>query len=128
MNKFFKLSAAVLFVGTSLAISGADLTFRDAEIVIAKKATFAAETGARDLQYHLRKMTGAKFPVGVKPGPGVNFYLGFGDAKGFESDEFVIDARGNRIDIYGYDTAKPVDLFNYYAHKIKDSSNEQRRA
>ena len=54
MNKFFRLSAAVLFLGSSLALVGADLTFRDAEIVIAKKATFAAETGARDLQYHLR--------------------------------------------------------------------------
>lgn len=32
MNKFFKLSAAVLFVGTSLALPGADLTFRDAKI------------------------------------------------------------------------------------------------
>ena len=32
MNKFYRLSAAVLFLGSSLALPGADLTFRDAKI------------------------------------------------------------------------------------------------
>jgi hypothetical protein len=110
---------SILLAGSCAVLAAAEITLAEngksnAAIVIPAKAKPIVRFAARELAEHLEMMTGAKFPVGVKPGPGVNFYLGFGDAKGFESDEFVIDARGNRIDIYGYDTSKPVKLFNYY--------------
>ena len=109
----------ILLTGFCAVLAAAEITLAEngkanAAIVIPAKAKPIVKLAAKELSEHLKMITGAKFPVGVKPGPGVNFYLGFGDAKGFESDEFVIDARGNRIDIYGYDTAKPLDLFNYY--------------
>ena len=104
---------------TSLAVSAADITLAEngtakAVIVIPEKARPIVQFAARELSDHLKAMTGAEFPVGVKPGPDVNFYLGFGNADSFATDEYVISARGTRIDIYGKDTEKPVDLFDYY--------------
>ena len=113
MNKFFRLSAAVLFLGSSLALRGGDLTFRDAEIVIAKKATFAAETGARDLQYHLQKMTGGKFPILRTPSGKSETVIYVGDQpaaakagfslKGIRKDGFIRGTAGKNVYILGDD-------------------------
>ncbi|MBR2374297.1 MAG: hypothetical protein IKA87_08735, partial [Lentisphaeria bacterium] len=54
------LLAALIFSGVFTA---AALEFSDAEIVLVPKASIVAESAAADLQYHLQKMTGGKFPI-----------------------------------------------------------------
>ncbi len=110
------LCLAVLAV---LTVSAADITLAEngkakATIVIPEKAKPIVKLAAKELAEHLKLMTGAEFPVVSKAGPDVNFYLGFGKADDFIPDEYVIRAKGSRIDIYGKDTAKRVDLFNYF--------------
>ena len=104
---------------SALTVSAADITLAEngqakAVIVIPAKAKPVVKLAAKELAEHLKLMTGAEFPVVSKAGSGVNFYLGFGKADDFLPDEFVIKAQGSRIDIYGKDTAKRVDLFNYF--------------
>ena len=109
----------LLAVLTGLAMSAAEITLAEnarakASIVVPANARPIVKFAAKELAEHLKAMTGAAFPVGEKPGTGVNIYLGFGDAANFAADEFVIKARGKRIDIYGKDTDAKVYLFNYF--------------
>lgn len=111
---FFFLAALAGSLLSAAEITLAENGTTTTVIVIPEKAKPIVTFAARELSEHLARMTGAKFPIGVKPGPDVNFYLGFGKAGDFQSDEFVINAQGKRIDIYGKDSSARVDLFNYY--------------
>ncbi|MBO4649028.1 MAG: hypothetical protein J5806_12830, partial [Lentisphaeria bacterium] len=109
----------LLAVLSGLAVSSAEITLAEngrarAAIVVPANAKPIVKFAAKELAEHLKAMTGAAFPVGEKPGPGVNICLGFGDTAKFAPDEFVIRARGKRIDIYGKDTDAKVYLFNYF--------------
>ena len=108
-----------LLIGIVSAVSAAEITLAEngqakAGIVIPEKAKPIVRFAAQELAEHLKKMTGADFRIGSKPSAGVNFYLGFGQADKFNPDEYVIDAKGKRIDIYGKDTPKRVFMFDYF--------------
>lgn len=53
----------VILAASCGILAGAGITFSDAEIVLAPKPTSVAWTAAAELQYHLQKMTGGKFPI-----------------------------------------------------------------
>ena len=114
-----KKLAAALFIVICAILSAAEITLAEngqakAGIIIPEKAKPIVRFAARELADHLKLMTGADFNVSSRPVSGVNFYLGFGDAVKFDPDEYVIEAKEKRIDIYGKDTSKRVDLFNYF--------------
>ena len=113
-----KLVTALLFGAVSV-LTAAEITLAEngqakAGIVIPANAKPIVRFAAKELAEHLKKMTGAEFKISRKPAAGVNFYLGFGKADDFVQDEFVIEAKGSRIDIYGKDTPKRVMMFNYF--------------
>ena len=114
-----KKMVLVLAALTGMTVSAAEITLAEngrarAVIVVPANARPIVKFAAKELAEHLNAMTGAAFQVGEKNGPEVNICLGFGDAAKFAQDEFVIKARGNRIDIYGKDTDAKVYLFNYF--------------
>lgn len=85
-----------------------------AGIVIPSDARPVVRFAANELKSHLDMMTGASFEISQKASLPVNFYLGFGNAEHLERDCFVISAKEDRIDIFGKDTERPVDLFDLY--------------
>ena len=115
MKKIFLfLALFAVFIISAAEITLAENGKAAAGIVIPENAKPIVKLAASELAEHLQKMTGARFKIGVKPVKKVNFYLGSGDAAGFADDEYVINAKGNRIDIYGKDTAGRVNFFNYF--------------
>lgn len=117
MKKQIGLLFLALFSGVIL---GEEITIAEngkakAGIVIPAKAPGVVKLAAGELKNYLDKMTGATFVVGEKPSDGVNIYLGFGDAKDFKPDTYVIQAEGKRIDIYGKDDPAPrAELFDLF--------------
>ena len=108
-----------LLIGISACAFAAEITLAEdgmanASIVIPEKAKPIVRFAASELAEHLHRMTGGEFPIATEPGPRVNIFLGFGNAEDFKPDEYVIDAHGCRIDIFGKDTDKKVKLFNYF--------------
>lgn len=85
-----------------------------AGIVVPANAKPIIRFAARELKTHLDKMTGASFEITDSPHLPVNIYLGAAAAEDFEQDEFVISAKGDRIDIYGKDTDKEVYYFDFF--------------
>ena len=114
-----KLLTFILTLGAAFGLSAADITLAEngeakAVIVIPENAKPVVQFAAKELADHLKIMTGAEFPVAADPGASVGIYLGFGDASGFAPDEYVIRAKGRRIDIYGKDTEGRFDIFNLF--------------
>ncbi|MBQ6470371.1 MAG: DUF4838 domain-containing protein [Victivallales bacterium] len=114
-----KRTLFLLLAFLSLLLPAAEITLAEnglakATIVIPEQPKPIVKYAAAELAEHLQKMTGATFPIGFKPGNDVNIYLGFGNADGFQADEYVLNAQGSRIDIYGKDTSAKVNLFNYF--------------
>ncbi|MBR4664287.1 MAG: DUF4838 domain-containing protein [Lentisphaeria bacterium] len=114
-----KKTVITLLAGLAAVMSAGEITLAEngqakAGIVIPEKAKPIVRLAAKELADHLKKMTGAEFEIGSRPNAEVNFYLGFGKADQFVQSEHVIAAQGNRIDIYGKDTASKVKLFNYF--------------
>ncbi len=106
------LWASVAFCGEITLVENGQA---NASIVISSNAGGVVKLAARELSNTIREMTGAELPVGEKPSEKVNIYLGFGDASTFKPDQFVIQARGDRIDIYGRDDNAPrADSFNLF--------------
>ncbi|MBR4662517.1 MAG: hypothetical protein IKO93_01460, partial [Lentisphaeria bacterium] len=87
-----------------------------AGILIPADAKPVTRFAARELADYLGKMTGAKFTVGTESTYKVNFRIGFGDAADFQPNEYVIRTSGNNIDIYGRDSDKPFNWFEFYHH------------
>ena len=85
-----------------------------AGIVIPQDAKPVVSFAAAQLKEHLDKMTGASFQISEKALMPVNFFLGCGEAADFVQDEFVIRVNGERIDIFGKDSSKKLDFFNFY--------------
>ncbi len=114
-----KRLAMVFLIGILSVLSAAEITLAEngqakAGIVIPANARPIVRFAAGELAEHLKKMTGAEFKISRRPESEVNFYLGFGDAANFAPDEYVIRAKGKRIDIYGKDTDHRVHWFNYF--------------
>ncbi len=85
-----------------------------AGIVIPENAKPVVKFAAEELKNFLEKMTGGSFPVGTNAANTVNFYLGFGNADHFQTDEYAISIKDDRIDIYGRDTSDKLNLFNLF--------------
>ena len=104
------LLAALIFSGVFTA---AALEFSDAEIVLVPKASIVAESAAADLQYHLQKMTGGKFPIVRKRSNNyaAAIYLGKAARQAgmpvdkLKKDGFFRVVKGKNIYIAGYNTA-----------------------
>jgi len=113
MKTFLRNSATGLICCLGLLVSGADLIFDDAEIIVPPKASFAAEMGAKDLQYHLKKMTGGKYPILGKPSGKADTLIYIGDQpaaakagftlKGIKKDGFIRGTAGKNLYILGDD-------------------------
>ena len=81
-----------------------------AQIVVADKATQAAQFAASELQLHLKKITGADFEISLesKAGPGFKIFVGESSAtKTKASDlvdqQYVVDIRKDAIELIGRD-------------------------
>ena len=113
MKTFLRNSAAGLICCLGIIVSGADLTFDDAEIIVPPKASFAAEMGAKDLQYHLKKMTGGKYPILGKPSGKSETVIYLGDQpaaaksgftlEGIKKEGFIRGTAGKNLYILGDD-------------------------
>lgn len=115
------LTAAVLGAAEiPLVVAGKPVS----EIVLAPDATASVRTAARELQRHLRAMSGAELPIvhAVSPGVKAQVYLGESDAtrklgfslEGLKRDGFKIVAAGNHVIVAGpqfYHFAKSFSLF-----------------
>lgn len=115
MKQFLTIICTIV----AFSLCAAEITIAEkgkanAGIVIPENAKPVVKFAADELKNSLEKMTGAPFSVGTKSNMPVNFYLGFGDAKDFRPDEYVISAKNGRIDIYGKDTSANVNFFNLF--------------
>ena len=122
----FRISIAVVAAGLCGWVSAADgCQFRQegevrlaeggralARIVIAEKATRPAQFGALDLQWHLKKMTGADFPIvtdaeatspltSICVGPSKLTKAQRGD---FQPQQCVVSVEPGKIELVGYDS------------------------
>jgi hypothetical protein len=100
-------SAAFGAAEVPLVVEGKPVT----EIVLAQDATPSVRTAARELQRHLRAMSGAELPIVHAASPGVKnqVYLGESDAtrklgfslEGLKHDGFKIVAAENHVIVAG---------------------------
>lgn len=116
-RKLFLLlgAASLLFSGcmTNLAEKSVVLTKNGkpaGRIVIAQKATKAAQFGALELQNHLKLITGAEFQIVTDKEPQLGFEIRVGETarssvknKDFKLQEFLVDVRSDAIELVGYD-------------------------
>ena len=113
-------SAVLCAAEVPLVVDGKPVT----EIVLAADATPSVRTAARELQRHLRAMSGAELPIVHAASPGVKnqVYLGESDAtrklgfslEGLKRDGFKIVAADNHVIVAGpqfYHFAKSFSLF-----------------
>ena len=99
-----------------LALFAKEIAFRDAEIVITKNPVTSALVAANELQYHLQKMTGGKFPIVKSRSQRYKYgiYVGMQDAvnkanlpiEKIQKDGFLRAVVGNDIYIVGDDDKK----------------------
>ncbi len=113
-------SAAFGAAEVPLVVEGKPVT----EIVLAQDATPSVRTAARELQRHLRAMSGAELPIvhAISPGVKNQVYLGESDAtrklgfslEGLKHDGFKIVAAENHVIVAGpqfYHFARSFSLF-----------------
>ena len=107
------------FLAFLLPVLGSALEFADADIVIPAKKDIYLNFAAKELAFHLRKITGGKFNITSAPKSKVKIFLGqypanFDKKKITKRDSFLIAAKGNNLYIAGLDTYKAADE-NIYA-------------
>ena len=61
-----KMMISAVMVMAAWIVPGGELRFSDAEIVLPEKPFATAKIAAEELQYHLSKMTGGKYPIVTK--------------------------------------------------------------
>ena len=122
-----KLLSCVLIVMVACITAGAELRFKDAEIVLPEKPFATAKIAAEELQYHLHKMTGGKFPIVTKRSSGYATAIYVGDQPAaakvslspsqVRPDGFLRSVKGKDIYILGDDDPKkpkgPVTVFYF---------------
>ena len=81
-----------------------------ADIVIAEKASVAAQFGARDLQWHLKKMTGADFRIIRDTEPQTRYEIRVGEssrtkhrADEFKKQKYLVDVGEKATELIGWD-------------------------
>ncbi len=115
-----KIILSFLFL-TAWVTAFCDLTLvqdgkAQAEIILGENPTQSAGLGALELQYHLKKITGAEIPILKRPinKNFVHIFIGDlpdGKKETFSNERIVRSFQGNRIILTGKDTSarKPVD-------------------
>ncbi len=115
MKKLLFLFAAVF----SFVLCGAELTVAEngkayADIIIPANAKPQVRFAAQELKKYLEAITSAKFTVTVKPSKKINFYLGMGDVSSFKDRQFMINVKGDRIELYGPDGGQKLSFVNLF--------------
>lgn len=76
---FSKIILFLMCLGLTSACHAADTLQQYQNIIYAGKAPAPVQTAARDLQYHLQKISGREFPISSqKTGDGLSFFVGSG--------------------------------------------------
>ena len=86
-------------------------------VVTPQRPVLSVKAAAEDLQTYLPRRTGAQIKVTTSaPAGSKAIYLAAKDGSKLKSDGFIIEVQGNRIDIYGNDSADygTTQPFNFY--------------
>lgn len=86
-------------------------------VVTPPRPVLSVKAAAEDLQTYLPRRTGAQIKVTTSaPAGSKAIYLAAKDGSKLKSDGFIIEVQGNRIDIYGNDSADygTTQPFNFY--------------
>lgn len=115
MKKLILIFAALFCV----ALYGEEITIAKdgkavADIVIAENAKPMVRFAAQELKKYLEAITSAKFSITSKPTKKINFYLGMGDASKFKNQQFMINVKGDRIELYGVDGGQKFSYVNMF--------------
>ena len=109
------LAAAAVVVGCCRQCASGEVKLAEggqalADIVIAEKASVAAQFGALDLKWHLRKMTGADFRIIRDTEPQSRYEIRVGESKRtahkaeeFKLQKFLVDVGADAIELIGWD-------------------------
>lgn len=121
-----KILTALLFSFVLCLTYGAELRFKDAEIVLPEKPSWTAVIAAQELQYHLQKMTGGRFPIVKKSSAQYASAIYVGDrskaaaagfpVKNIKADGFLRGVKGKDLYIAGSDDKmyKKGDVVKFY--------------
>ena len=109
------LAAAAVVVGCCRQCESGEVKLAEggqalADIVIAEKASVAAQFGALDLKWHLRKMTGADFRIIRDTEPQTRYEIRVGESRRtahkaaeFKLQKFLVDVGADAIELIGWD-------------------------
>ena len=109
------LAAAAVVVGCCRQCENGEVKLAEggqalADIVIAEKASVAAQFGALDLKWHLRKMTGADFRIIRDTEPQTRYEIRVGESRRtahkaaeFKLQKFLVDVGADAIELIGWD-------------------------
>ena len=108
-----KILTALFFSFVLCLTYGAELRFKDAEIVLPEKPSWTAVIAAQELQYHLQKMTKGRFPIVKKSSGKYTSSIYVGDrskaaatgfpVKNIKADGFLRGVKGKDLYIAGSD-------------------------
>ena len=94
-------------------------------VVTPPRPVLSVKAAAEDLQTYLPRRTGAQIKVTTSaPAGSKAIYLAAKDGSKLKSDGFIIEVQGNRIDIYGNDSADygTTQPFNFYFGYVTTNS------
>jgi len=124
---FFFSAAALSAADVPLVVEGKPVS----EIVLAQDATPSVRTAARELQRHLRAMSGAELPIVTAASPGVKHHVYVGESEatrklgfslaGLKHDGFKMVAADNHVIVAGpqfYNFAKSFSLFRDVSRNV----------
>ena len=96
-------------------------------IVIPEKATRSARFAAAELQYHVKKITGAELPIVTKLPAGINNGIYIGETPEsvkagyrydtFKEQEYLVEIKGNSIFLTGHENPEDTGKFDYADYK-----------
>ncbi len=115
LRYFAKTILSAIFLAAGFFLSGTELTLvsngtPSSEIILGTNPTQSASLGAYELQYHIRKITGAELPILAAPTQADNVKIYIGDLPGgrkekFTGEKIVRRLSGKTIILTGNDTS-----------------------
>ena len=103
-----------------------------ASILLAEKPNISAQLAAHELQYYVKKITGATLPIVKEPGKAQGVTILIGPSKAaealglkntdFEQTEYLIETRPNTLILMGLDTTRDIEL-DYEGNFVKEFIN-----
>ena len=92
-------------------------------IIIPEKATRSARFAAAELQFHIKKITGAEIPIASKLPDGVTTGIYIGETQetrkagylnnSFKEQEYLVEVKGNKIFLTGHENPEDTGAFDY---------------